>query len=128
MTCSGDSSQSCGGPNRITVFNSTTLVQQPGNPSIPGYAYAGCYTDSVGARSLNDDYMFDSAMTVEKCATRCNGSKYFGMEYGGECYCGAAFANPSTKVADAECSMLCGGSTMEFCGAGNRLTVYEKDS
>lgn len=83
MTCAGDSTAMCGAASRLTVFNSTTLVQLPGNPTIPNYTYKGCYTDSVGARTLTDVVMFDSAMTAEKCAARCSGFTYFGMEYGG---------------------------------------------
>lgn len=112
----------------MNVFKSTQTVQLPKNPLITGYTYKGCYTDSVNARVLAGDHYFDSAMTVEKCATSCAGSTYFGTQYEGECYCGNAFSSPTTKVAENDCSMLCGGNNMEYCGNGNRLTMYEKST
>ncbi|KAF2643636.1 hypothetical protein P280DRAFT_213743 [Massarina eburnea CBS 473.64] len=126
MSCSGDSSTPCGGPARITVFTSNTTVNVIGNPSIANYAYIGCYTDSVGARVLADGYLADSAMTIEKCAAQCSGYTYFGTEYGSECYCGNGWKNPSQKAAEGDCGFACGGNSLEYCGAGDRLTMYQR--
>jgi hypothetical protein len=127
MPCSGDATLKCGGSARINVFNSTRVVELPKNPQITGYTYKGCYTDSVNERVLAGEVYFDSQMTVEKCAANCKGTKFFGTQYGGECYCGAAFANPTEKRAETECRMVCGGNSMEYCGNGGRLTLYEKN-
>ncbi|PSN71804.1 heme peroxidase [Corynespora cassiicola Philippines] len=127
MTCSGNSTQVCGDAGRLTVFKSLTVITPPGNPMITGYNYTGCYTDSVSARVLTDNFLFDgSAMTISKCAEFCNGSKYFGTEYGSECYCGAQFSAATQSVAQSDCSFVCSGDRTEFCGAGDRLTLYEK--
>ncbi|KAF2732319.1 heme peroxidase [Polyplosphaeria fusca] len=128
MPCSGDANAVCGAGNRLNVFKSTAVITQPSNPAIPGYTYAGCSSDSVGARILQGGYLADGAMTVEKCATYCNSAKYFGVEYGGECYCGASFANPTTKMPEGDCSFLCGGNKMEFCGAANRMSLWSKNA
>lgn len=67
-----------------------------------------------------------TSMTLEMCASNCNGWKYWGTEYGGECYCGNAF-NTGSVVApggNADCNMECPGDKWEWCGAGNRLSVY----
>jgi len=66
-------------------------------------------------------------MTLELCAPLCLETTFFGIEYGGECYCGNAFNNGSMKVEDAECSTPCPGNGAEWCGAGNRLSVYVRN-
>ena len=67
----------------------------------------------------------DTSMTNEYCSERCSGFKYFGTEYGQECYCGNSFNTGSVPAPAADCSFPCPGDANEFCGAGNRLTVYE---
>jgi hypothetical protein len=128
MACTGAPTAKCGDASRITVFKSNTVFTPPGNPEIEGYTYAGCHTDSVGERVLQDAYYFDSTMTIEKCKALCVGTNYFGTQYGGECYCGNAFAHESQLVSESECSFVCGGNKSEYCGAGNRLSLYEKTS
>jgi hypothetical protein len=51
---------------------------------IPGYDFTGCYTEATNMRALSGTAYFDDAMTIEKCANACAGSKYFGVEYGRE--------------------------------------------
>ncbi|KAF2119334.1 hypothetical protein BDV96DRAFT_343140 [Lophiotrema nucula] len=126
MACSGDSTAQCGAANRLNVFKSLTVTQAPANPVVVGYNYTGCHTDAVGARILLQNYSFDSNMTVEKCGAFCNGAKYFGTEYGGECYCGDEFANPTTLVDETECSFMCSGNKLEYCGGANRVSLWEK--
>ena len=43
MGCSGNSSEACGGPNRLTVFENPAAI--PGNnPGPNGWTLIGCYT------------------------------------------------------------------------------------
>lgn len=77
MNCSGLSSEQCGGPNRLSVY-SVSLGNSPSspstNPGLNGWRYAGCYTDSTSARSLQFSESVDggpSAMTVAKCTATC---------------------------------------------------------
>ncbi|KAF2873914.1 hypothetical protein BDV95DRAFT_593207 [Massariosphaeria phaeospora] len=126
MPCTGDPTQACGGPSRITVFKSLKPFTGRSNPVISGYDYAGCFTDSPQTRVLDDDFLFDSAMTIAKCATYCRGSKFFGTQYGAECYCGAELASPSDQVSEADCSFQCGGTKTEKCGAGSRLSLWQR--
>lgn len=121
--CSGDNTQVCGAGNRMNLFKSTQQV--PSNATIPGYTYAGCYTDSGSARVLTGKYVPDSALTIERCATACKGYSIFGAEYGSQCYCGNAYSNPTTKVGEADCGYVCAGNGMQLCGAGNRLSIYK---
>ncbi|KAL8719332.1 MAG: hypothetical protein Q9225_003653 [Loekoesia sp. 1 TL-2023] len=120
--CGGDPTQVCGAGNRMNLFKSTQ--QGPTNATVPGYTYAGCYTDSTSARVLTGKYYADNALTIEKCAAACKGWGIFGAEYGSQCYCGNAFSNPTTKVGEGDCGYTCAGNGMQLCGAGNRLSVY----
>jgi hypothetical protein len=126
MPCTGDSNATCGAAFRIGVFKSNATLILPANPIIPGYNYSGCYTDSVNERVLQKAFYFDELMTVEKCNEYCDGTKYFGTQYGGECYCGDEFAYDSSLVPESECSFLCRGDKAEFCGAANRLSLWTR--
>ena len=41
-------------------------------------------------------------------------------------YCGNSFSQGSVAAPNSDCSMLCPGNVNEYCGAGNRLSVYFK--
>ncbi|KAL8855582.1 MAG: hypothetical protein Q9178_007774 [Gyalolechia marmorata] len=120
--CSGDATKFCGAGNRMNLFKSQSVG--PRNATIPGHTYTGCFTDSTAARVIKDKYNYDSALTNERCAASCKGYKIFGTEYSNQCYCGNAYANPTTKVVDGECGYACAGNPAQACGAGNRLSVY----
>ncbi len=68
-------------------------------------------------------------MTIDVCAAYCItslGYTFFGVEYGGECYCGNEFATGSVAAPAGDCNMSCPGDATKMCGAGNRLSVYQK--
>ncbi|KAK1769731.1 putative fungistatic metabolite [Phialemonium atrogriseum] len=57
-------------------------------------------------------------MTTQTCFDFCvteNGRALFGLEYGGECYCGDALATGSAPTFSSSCST---------CGGGNRLSLH----
>ncbi|KAF4825695.1 WSC domain-containing protein [Colletotrichum siamense] len=137
MTCTGSSSETCGGSLRLSVYGpNTKAVYNPGSTSntvtttspatVSNFAYQGCYTDNVPQRVLSGAVKFDGAMTLEMCASFCSSSNYgvFGVEYSGECYCGNSLDTASKKVAETECTMKCKGNNAELCGDGNRLNVF----
>jgi WSC domain len=67
-------------------------------------------------------------MTVEMYQAFCSSPtpyQMFGVEYAGECYCGNVLQAGSVGAPTTDCSMTCDGSPYEFCGAGNRLDVYQ---
>ena len=125
--CSGDATEVCGAGNRLNIFKATGSTS-PINPTVPGFTYSGCYTDSTSARVLTAKQLYDSSMTVEKCTAFCKGYTYAGTEYASQCYCGNTFTNPTTKVQESDCGYNCAGNQGEFCGAGNRLSVYKATS
>ncbi|KAF8849870.1 heme peroxidase [Acephala macrosclerotiorum] len=93
--------------------------------TVEGYTFQGCYTEGTGVRALGSASFYNyTAMTIEMCASDCSGYSYFGVEYGGECYCGNTLASTSALAALSDCSFICPGNSYEYCGAGNRLEMY----
>jgi hypothetical protein len=91
-------------PVTYTITNST------------GWTYLGCYSDALNTRALSTSIYFDSAMTVEKCLAYCKnqGAMTAGVEYGTQCYCGAALPSWSLSQGSEDpvqfgCNMPCGG-------------------
>lgn len=127
MLCAGSQTEYCGGPNRLNLYlNSTAPALPIVNPPIANFTYQGCYTDSVTARVLSDQWSSGADMTVEKCAQTCEAYTYFGTEYGAECYCGNELRNTTAVVAEVQCGMTCSGNVTEYCGNGERLSVYAR--
>ncbi|KAJ4306407.1 hypothetical protein N0V88_001207 [Collariella sp. IMI 366227] len=134
MACGGDPSEFCGAGNRLELYSTTatrTTTSTPAptgtlavKPTVGAYVFVGCQTEATTGRALSGKGYADDAMTLETCATYCEGFTYFGTEYGRECYCGNTLNTGSTAAPAADCSMLCGGNPFEYCGAGNRLELY----
>lgn len=123
--CPGNSTTACGAGNRLSIYSDQTTLLVASTPTIVNstgnYNFLGCFTDS-GTRTLPNSVAGGS---VEACASSCAGSTYFGVKYGSECYCGSALYTSSTQVATTDCNMPCSNNASEYCGAGNRLQVYQ---
>ena len=112
MACNGNLTEICGGPNRLDVYDfNNAIANLPTGTSMsssvtasasstgsapPGWTTLGCYTDSVGARTLTTE-MYSipgTSMTVELCLAACLSSNFdlAGLEYAGEC-CESPFVN-----------------------------------
>ncbi|KAK4141379.1 WSC domain-containing protein [Dichotomopilus funicola] len=75
--------------------------------------YYGCYTE-IPARALTGSSLIDyEGMTIAVCETHCTGLGFdiWGVEYGGECYCGNALAQGSFPAFSTDCTMPCPGDT-----------------
>jgi len=118
--CAGDDTELCGAGGRINVWGHPI----PPPEEVGSYKHQGCYTDRGDARALSGKVVYDSLMTVEKCADACASYEWFGVEYASQCYCGTSLAATSQKVATTECSMRCGGDWNQLCGDANRLNVF----
>lgn len=154
MTCNGNSTEFCGGPNRLNVYqlkklvtttsvpattvpattasatSSSTSIATPTGPaikkSVRGYTYQGCWEEPPNDRAIIEQMYANDSMTLESCADFCKGFTYFGTEYGRECYCGNVLKEGSQKATNQDdCSFLCAGNDKEFCGAGSRLELYK---
>ena len=102
MLCAGNSSEYCGGPDRIDMYqlnssapiptttDSTPVSTPTGGPvtvqSAGSYIYYGCYVDNTNGRALAGLMNPESGAgnTVEVCATACAGYQFMGVEYGAE--------------------------------------------
>jgi hypothetical protein len=144
MPCYGNTSETCGGPNRLDVYDlnnaisslptGTTTTSSAGptaTPTVPaGWESLGCYNDTVGDRTLETEIYSipGNSMTVELCTAAClaAGFTISGVEYAGECYCDTSFHNGGGPALDgnAQCDMACNGNAAETCGGPNRLNVY----
>lgn len=122
MACSGDSTELCGGPNRLSFYTLAPTGPQTVSKA-GGFAYQGCYSEASNTRALSAKATAASAMTVELCAAFCAGYAYMGVEYSSECYCGNCI-NAGSVNSGSGCSMLCAGKATEYCGGSNRLNLY----
>ena len=112
MICTGNTTEYCGGPNRLNVYQANSSAPIPsGSPTAPAggggsvptggpqvqqtsgpYVYFGCYIDNTNGRALSSLENPESGPlnTVDACAAACVGYTYMGVEYGDECYCANA--------------------------------------
>lgn len=96
MTCSGNNLQTCGGPNTLTLFVSTTsdassltstlTAAAATTLSLPGNwtaASTSCLAEGTSGRALAADSMTSPSMTVAMCVNYCDskGYQYAGIEY-----------------------------------------------
>ncbi|KAI1647215.1 heme peroxidase [Daldinia loculata] len=133
MVCGGDATEYCGDSDRIELYSTTASQPAPTatlapKPTVSSYVRVGCYNEIPGGRALTGAAYADDAMTLELCATDCTGFEYWATEYGRECYCGNTIDSLSTAAPDADCQMVCAGDRYEYCGAGNRLELYQLET
>ncbi|KAF9516439.1 hypothetical protein BS47DRAFT_1441245, partial [Hydnum rufescens UP504] len=131
MPCSGDSTQTCGGGNRIMIYTyGSTTTSPPGLRSLPsppsGWNVKGCFSDSVSARTLVGYSSSTSTNTPQSCLNACQtrGYAYGGVEYGRI----SLLCVPGVFQIVTHCSMPCSGDSTQTCGAGNRIMIYTSAS
>ncbi|KAK3341705.1 glyoxal oxidase-like protein [Lasiosphaeria hispida] len=114
-----------------TATISLSVGPAPTGPSQPAtvgnYDLYGCQTEGTGARALVAATYASDEMTLESCRAFCSAYTYFGVEYARECYCGNSFSPGSVPAPATDCSLTCAGGAFEYCGAGNRLSVYARN-
>ncbi|GAC95998.1 hypothetical protein PHSY_003576 [Pseudozyma hubeiensis SY62] len=89
LPCNADSSQICGGSNRLSVYSDAAQVAMVSQPAQVGsWNSLGCYVDSTANRVINDKVpQLGSKTSITSCSQACAGYNFFGVEYGQECYC-----------------------------------------
>lgn len=117
--------KSCDAPKLMTV--ATPKMSGYVDVTAKGYKYIGCGLDNAGARTLKDELLTGDDMTVEKCIDFCKGksSKYAGIVYGSQCYCGGGVADDRKPGTASNCLMKCGGDESEVCGGADAISLYE---
>jgi hypothetical protein len=111
MPCKGDSTQTCGGGQRLSVYK-TVGWSPPVNEAINGYDYFGCYSELESGRTLSDDGTSSGGMTAQQCSAFCKGSAFFGLENGNECRKSPNFFCNQVKKTNAN-QTAARGSMME---------------
>ncbi|KAH7102496.1 glyoxal oxidase N-terminus-domain-containing protein [Auriculariales sp. MPI-PUGE-AT-0066] len=150
MTCKGNSSQYCGGPDRLQAYHYTGTITTPptpiggggggGDPAPPagpppppqtedlvqGWNYISCYNDGAAGRALTVQKDDDNALTPNGCIEFCASKNLTiaGMEFSFQCFCDKVLHQGVTALADSQCNMGCAGNSSVACGAGGKLSVY----
>ena len=111
-----------------TASTSTLVATGPAQPpTVDNFNWYGCRTEGTGSRALAGATFASDTMTLQACRAFCSAYTYFGVEYARECYCGNSFTGGSIAAPATDCSFTCMGNAAQYCGAGNRLSVYSKD-
>ncbi|KAK0719031.1 WSC domain-containing protein [Apiosordaria backusii] len=100
-------------------------------PAVVGQTFYGCYTE-IPTRALTGASTADfEGMTIEACETYCTDPTrnftLWGLEYGGECYCGNSLGTGSFPAFPEDCSMACTGDAGQTCGGPHRISLYGID-
>ncbi|KAJ3755049.1 WSC domain-containing protein [Lentinula raphanica] len=126
LACSGNSSELCGGSDNILIYTNgqpaPVIIQDVGE-----WTYAGCFTDSVAMRTLSIGIDVPAGVVAASCTAACQTENFSvaGLENGQECWCGNALGNSSIHVGDDDCRNVCISDHSEYCGAPDRLAVYD---
>jgi hypothetical protein len=80
--------------------------------------------DCASDPSLSDSHAGANVMTPQFCSGLCNGFKFFGIQYGAQCFCGNDYGNQGGKSPESDCSVPCPGDTSLSCGGAERNSIY----
>ncbi|CRK15143.1 hypothetical protein BN1708_011363 [Verticillium longisporum] len=128
--CIGSSTGLCGGWRKLSVFRNIEVHTPPAGPEhvqqVLDYQWEGCQTEATTGRALSGKSFASDTLSVDSCAAFCavDNFLYMGVEYGRECYCGNTINAGSVPAAVTQCSTLCKGNSLQYCGAGSRLDLY----
>ncbi|KAH8881499.1 WSC-domain-containing protein, partial [Thozetella sp. PMI_491] len=141
--CAGNSSQVCGGWNRVSVYHDKTIIGPIDPPKIisggGSSGWVGCYTEASAtggaSRTLGGASYASNNMSLKACEKFCISEgmktvqktpfKYWGTEYGRECYCGDTVSKGATKVDKRECQQACLGNKHDVCGGALLVSIYQ---
>ncbi|KAI0246523.1 copper radical oxidase [Lactifluus subvellereus] len=144
MVCSGDSYESCGGPNRLNLYNfNFTATKARDGPTViardaptvqttnlPGnWQYSRCLAEPDSAHVFPYKITLAQNNNAQNCLSQCAAFGYpaAGMESGNECWCGDVADitnNKGTTAPETDCSMACSGDPSRLCGGNQRLQLY----
>lgn len=122
--CRGNSTQFCGGPNNIDVYQ-VSKANSPDTTSLAAKGWLGCYGNpSTGGTPLSEYTYSDNAMTPQLCQTACKqvaNYKYSAVN-GNQCTCGNT--NAGTLITPLVCKTACNGDQTQQCGGTYAASVY----
>lgn len=115
----------CPGGN-VAACNTTSANRPMPWAGDTTYSSLGCYTEASKGRALTgNSYTSSTNMTASTCKAFCYGYRYFGVEYGQECYCGNTLNSGAVSTNTSECGMDCTGNRWEVCGGHSRLNMFQ---
>ncbi|KAH7103793.1 hypothetical protein BKA62DRAFT_27292 [Auriculariales sp. MPI-PUGE-AT-0066] len=94
--------------------------------NITGWQSIGCAREASGENAVTGgSRTTNGALTVESCLNQCanSGFKFAGLKAGNTCICGSG-ADTSRVSTNYACNTACAGNANDFCGADNRVAVY----
>lgn len=115
-------------PSPSNIRSSTTSASPSAPTNTPSYTYVGCYSDIRTARTLPQFYRGSATdMTVSLCASLAGarGLRYFGLEYGGECWAANTIRTAAEVLDEGKCNRPCTGDSGEICGGADAIGVFE---
>jgi hypothetical protein len=130
----------CGGYAAISIYNNTDPSFGKSQSHPYHEDYLGCAFDGSATRALEGASTSGPDMTIEACAAfaqRGNsgaGYKYFGVEYGSECYTGNTPVPPGKMLSESSippsssCRMRCSGAQSQVCGGAAVLSLYHNSN
>ncbi|TCD69779.1 hypothetical protein EIP91_006315 [Steccherinum ochraceum] len=132
MPCTGNSSEFCGGPDRIQIFMGP-------NPPRAVILPAGWEFTILCAQDSPDRLFVNTLIagpelaatdTPAACVGFCadKGFTKAAVEGGDECYCGNEFRVPPTEISFGFCRLPCQGAPGVPCGGVFGAQVYELSS
>lgn len=132
MKCSGSSAETCGGPDRMSIYAAGAVQVAPApavqTANLPStWTYQGCLSDDVGHRTFPAEIDFGQNNSATTCLGYCASQGYSigGMEYGAQCFCGGpSDITNSGATASNNCNMVCSGDSTSICGGPGAITYY----
>ncbi|KAI1848042.1 hypothetical protein JX266_006155 [Neoarthrinium moseri] len=94
--------------------------------TVPNFTSLGCYTEASSGRAIELASYSSNSMTTQSCAAFCASYRFFGTEYGRECFCGNALAASAVPTSSG-CSMSCAGKPAQTCGGASRISLYRNN-
>ncbi|CDZ98531.1 beta-1,6-N-acetylglucosaminyltransferase, contains WSC domain [Phaffia rhodozyma] len=118
-SCAGNTTQTCGGSQAMTVFGPYSSEE-----STDVWSDVGCWiTSPIDVPVLNGVSSTYASMTQTLCTKRCESAGYaFAGTSGNTCYCGSSLSS-SSDVSSSLCSTACPGDSSESCGGSSAMTV-----
>ncbi|XP_062575214.1 sialate:O-sulfotransferase 2-like [Saccostrea cucullata] len=138
----------CGGPNAYTLYTleaekvkrggSCLAVSCGGSVQEFSYSsncsesyfgacvykeYLGCFQDQQNRTLSGISRRGDFTLTVGSCRKFCTDYQFYGVEFGGDCFCGNFFTS-FIKKPERECNIKCSGNESQSCGGADRINIY----
>ena len=85
--------------------------------------------DPMG-QSLVCYHKLTTSSRLEECNAYCTGYKYYGVQYGNECFCSNSYGSMG-KGSESDCNSSnskCSGNSSQICGGRERNSVCARGS